>query len=505
MSKSSLIFKNSLFLYLRSFLVLCISLYTSRKVLEVLGVVDFGIYNAVGGIIAMLSFINNSFIGTYQRYYNMLLGSNEVKSLKTWFGASLSTQFLLVFFVLFCAETVGLWFLNFKMSIPNDRIIAANWIYQASIITVIFTILQAPYSSIITAYERMNVIAIISILDAILKLLGVLLLWIIDVDHLILYSIFLMLISLVDYTCHALYFKNKVGLGRIRLVFDKNKIRRLLSFSGYTMADMLSQALKSNGINILLNIFFGPVVNAARGVAYQVLGATNQFVSSFQTAFRPQLTKSYAENDNAYLMKLYYSACKLSFFLLLLITVPLIVETDAVLRLWLGNNVPEHSIIFTRLILFTSWVSCFANPTSCIVYATGNIKKFTLWVSGLNLLILPVSYIFLTLGFSPESSMYVSLIITIIVQVIRMNVLHELVAFSYVDYLSKVIKPSLIVVAISLSLSIVFHKVIGQGTINSLAICMCSFVSTLGCIWLCGMDELEKKLIHSKLRGFIRK
>ncbi|MBQ3711377.1 MAG: lipopolysaccharide biosynthesis protein, partial [Bacteroidales bacterium] len=350
MANTSLIFKNTLLLYLRSFIVLLISLYASRIILEELGVEDFGIYNAVGGVISMVSFVNTSLLAAYQRYYNIVMGEGDKSNLIEWFRASFGAQVLLVLSVLLISETIGLWFLNNKMIIPENRLIAANWVYQSSIVAIAFTIFQSPYTAMVTAYEKMNVFAIISVIDAVLKLLIVLVLRFVESDKLIFYSICIMGISVLDYVLYVIYVERKLDLGRFLISWNWAKIKALTAFAGYSFVDTLSQTLKSSGLNILLNVFFGPVVNAARGLAYQVLTATNQFVQSFQTAFRPQLTKSYAEKDYGFMKRLYFSSSKISFYLILLITLPIIVEASAVLHIWLGDNVPEHTVSFVRLI-----------------------------------------------------------------------------------------------------------------------------------------------------------
>ena len=505
MGSTSKILKNTIFLYLRSFIVLLISLYTSRVVLKVLGVEDFGIYNAVGGVISMISFVNTSLIAAFQRYYNVVMGEGIREELRLWFRSSLSSQLLLVFLILLLAETVGLWFLNNVMVIPETRIVAANWIFQASTVAVIFSVFQAPYTAIVTACEKMNIFAIISVIDAFLKLVIVLSLQFVDADKLIVYSVLLMLVSLFNLSFYIIYVEGKLDLGRFSFVWQWKKIISLFTFAGYSFVDMLSQTLKSSGLNVLLNVFFGPVVNAARGLAYQVLSATNQFVKSFQLSFQPQLTMSYAENNFDYLNRLYFSASKISFFMILIITVPIIVETDAILHIWLGDNVPDHTVAFIRLILVTSWVSCFANPTSVIIYATGQMKKFTMWVSGLNLAILPVAYIFLKLGFVPESAMVVSLVITVIVQMVRMAILKNLVNISIIEYFKKVLLPSFGVCMTSFVLPLLFHNITNYSVINSIVNCSITVIWIVLAVWLIGTNKEEKQFILSKVNAILKK
>ena len=417
-SNSTRIAKNTFFLYIRSFFVLLISLYTSRIVLRELGVEDFGIYNVVGGVIGMISFLNSSMASTYQRYFNFEMGKKNEKGLADLFKSSITVQLIYAAIIVIIAETIGVWFLNTQLVISPDRMIAAQWVYQISILSFVITVFQAPFTALIISNEKMNIFAIVSILDAVLKLLIVFMLPYFDYDKLIIYSFLLILITLLNFLIYIFVCKRKFSTCVISFNWNRENLKSLFSFGSWTMIDSLSQALKSQGLNILLNIFFGSVVNAARGIAYQVLNAINQFVQNFQTSFRPQLTKSYAEGDLDYMYKLYYSSTKISFFLLWCLSLPIIIETPAILGLWLGDNVPEYTIVFTRIILLTALVSAYANPTSGIAYATGKIKTFNILVSGLNLLIVPIAYLFLKLGFGPESAMIVSLIMSVIVQII---------------------------------------------------------------------------------------
>ena len=453
----------------------------------------------------MVSFVNTSLLAAYQRYYNIVMGEGNKRNLIEWFRASFGAQILLVLAVLLIAETIGLWFLNNKMVIPENRLVAANWVYQSSIVAIAFTIFQSPYTAMVTAYEKMNVFAIISVIDAVLKLLIVLVLRFVESDKLIFYSICIMGISVLDYFLYLVYVERKLDLGFFSVSWNWMKIKALTAFAGYSFMDTLSQTLKSSGINILLNVFFGPVVNAARGLAYQVLTATNQFVQSFQTAFRPQLTKSYAEKDYSFMKRLYFSSSKISFYLILLITLPIIVETSTILHIWLGDNVPEHTVAFVRLILLTSWISCFANPSSCIVYASGELKQFTIWVSGLNLAILPVAYVFLVLGYSPESSMVVSLFITAVVQLIRMLIVRKLVHIGIREYFKEVLMPTILVSIIAFILPVLLSTILPQGLPSALVNIFLSIIWTGVVIWLIGVDSDERIQIKNKITSVIKK
>lgn len=505
MANSSLILKNTFFLYIRSFVVLIVTLYTSRVVLNALGVNDFGVFNAVGGVIGTLTFLNDSLLSTYQRYFNMIMGSDESAGLHKWFRAAICTQILLVLIVVLIAETLGLWFMNAKMIIPEDRLFAANVVYQVSIFIVILTILQAPHYAMITAKERMNIFAIISIVDAFLKLGISFILTTINIDRLIVYSVLLTLVSITDYLCYTFYVERKFDLGKFYLNWDKTKIKSLATFTGYGIIDSLSQSLKYTGIGVLINVFFGPIVNAANGVANQVISATNQFVTNFQTAFRPQLTKSYAEKNYDYMYSLFYSSSKLSFYLMLIVSVPIIIEIPMILNIWLGEAVPKHTDSFVRLSLLIAWVSCFANPTSCIIYATGVLKKFTIWVGGLNLAIIPVAYACLKLGGNPESVFVASLSITIIVQIARLIIFKEILSCSLLNYSLKVLLPALLTGLLSFVVPLILTCFLEPGIIRTLIVCVVSLFWTCFIIWIIGCNTYEKAFVRKKINQLLRK
>lgn len=504
-SNSTRIAKNTFFLYIRSFLILLISLYTSRVILKVLGVEDYGIYNVVGGIIGMLSFLNSSMSSTYQRYFNFEMGKKNEKAITDLFKSSITVQLIYSIIIVIIAETLGLWFLNTQLVISPDRMIAARWVYQISIISFVVVVFQAPFTALIISNEKMNIFAVVSVLDAILKLLIVFLLPYINHDKLIVYALLLISITFLNILIYIVVCKRKFSTCKIALNWDKDNLKSLLSFGGWGMVGSLAYTLKSQGINIILNMFFGPVVNAARGIAYQVLHAVDMFVHNFQTSFRPQLTKSYAEGNLQYMYKLYYSATKISFYMLWGLSLPIMIEAPKILSLWLGDNVPEYTVIFTRIILLTALVSAYANPTSAIAYATGKIKQFISWVSTINLLIVPIGYIFLRLGYGPESTMIVSLVMTVLVQIIRLFVIRKFLTFSLIDYIKKVVIPTISVFVFSSVIPLLSKQIVYDTTFfTCILICFISVISVAIFTWLIGLNKEEKNLLISKIK-FIKK
>lgn len=502
-SKSARITKNTLFLYIRSFFVLLISLYTSRVVLDVLGIEDYGIYNVVGGVVGMLSFLNTSMSAAYQRFYNYEMGQKNLVNLSDLFRSSLAVQFIYAIFIVIIAETLGLWYLDNYLVIPHDRVHAAQVVYHVSVLSFALSTFQAPFTALIIAYEKMGIFAVVSMLDAILKLLIVFLLPIIPGDKLVLYSMLMVIIICFNTGMYLIICKTHFSVCKLSFSWNRANLRKLLSFSTWGAIDSMSYTLKSQGLNILLNIFGGPVVNAARGVSYQILTAVNQFITSFQTAFRPQIIKLYSEGALDSMYKLYYSATKISCYLLWCISLPIILEISYILTLWLGDNVPYYAPSFSRIILLTALVSAYANPTSCIAYATGKIKSFTIFVSGFNLIIIPVAYIFLKLGYGPESAMIVSLVVSILVQLIRIAVVRTLIPFPVRKYITEVVIPTTSVFIISSILPIICHICFVHSQLSAIFNCMICVFSVIVVTYFIGLNEEERTLLKSKFKYII--
>ena len=501
-NNSTRIAKNTVFLYLRSLFVLAISLYTSRIILKVLGASDFGLYSVVGGIVAMLSFLSTSMQASYQRYFAYAMGEGNQKKVLDLFHCSLTVQTLLAVFILIVAETIGLWLLNAKMVIEPERMIAANWVYQASIVSFVLVIFQAPFIATVTSNERMDLFAYISVLDAVLKLGIVFLLQYLGGDKLIVYSLLVLVIGITNFLLYFIVCTKKLNINSIKLGRDRSTIQSLASFGGWGMMDSLAYTLKSNGLNIVINLFFGTVVNAARGIAYQILSAVNQFITAFQHSFRPQMTKSFAAGDIAYLKRIYYSCTKLSYYLIITISLPIMLETPYILHLWLGE-VPDHTVSFTRLVLATAFISAFANPTSGIAYSSGKIKWFTILVSTINLLIVPVAYIFLKCGYAAESAMVVSLVLTILAQIVRLFVVRKLAPMPILEYLKMVVFPTLLYTILTPLLPWITMNSINESSFFRFTIVtIVSIVCSLGFAWTIGLTTIEKEFVTSKLKSF---
>lgn len=503
MSDNRRIANNTLYLYLRSLIVLLISLYSSRLLLSTLGVVDYGIYNVVGGVVALLSFLNTSMAATYQRYFNFEIGKYNQFAVTKLFKTSLTVQIIYAAVILILAETLGLYYVNNYLVLPPERLFSAKMVYQISLLSFMISMLQVPFSALIISHERMRVFALISILDTILKFGLIVVLKFITADSLVVYALFMLGVTLFDLALYVSYCAKKINECQIAFGYDKDSLKSMLSFGGYGMISTLSNTLMSQGINILLNLFFGPVVNAARGISYQVLVAVQQLVSSFQTAFRPRLTKLYAEGNLNEMYSLYFSATKLSFYIMWCFTLPLVIETPFILHLWLGDNVPNYTIVFTRLVLLIALVGTYSNPTTCIAYATGYIKRFTLWVSGINLSIVPVVLILYILGYPPAVGMIVTLIVSILALIVSLIILKTLVPFSFQDYLNKVVFPTIRVAAVSYVIMVILRGALPDTTFLHLLCCVVSVLCVIALVFISGLDYKERAIVKKYIKKFI--
>ena len=391
-SSNKRIAKNTLLLYARMLLLLAVSLYTSRIVLATLGIEDYGLYNVVGGIVVMFTFISKAMGNSTSRYITFALGKGDKAELKNVVGVSFFIHWILAGVILVLAETVGLWFLYNKMVIPEARMTAAFWVYQFSVVSCMVSIISVPFNSMIIAHEKMGAFAFISILDAVLKLLIVYLIQISSFDKLIFYAALLLGVMILDRLIYQVYCHRHFEEARNIKYQKSGLVKQMTSFAVWSLVGNLSYVCYTQGLNILLNMFFGPAVNAARGVAVQVESVINGFVTNFQTAVNPQITKSYAADEKGRVRDLLFLSSKFSFYLLLILCLPVFLEAPAILGLWLVE-VPDHTVNFIRLLILIMMAQSLHNPVSMIKSATGQIKAYQLIIGGILLLIIPISYV----------------------------------------------------------------------------------------------------------------
>ena len=496
--------KNTLLLYFRMFLMMAVSLYTSRVVLNTLGVEDYGIYNVVGGVVAMFGFLNSAMSAATQRYITVDLGKGDMGQLQKTFSISLQIHTLISVVLVMLAETIGLWFLYHKMVIPADRMDAALWTYQCAIIAAVIMVMSVPYNSDIIAHEKMSAFAYISVLEGLLKLAIVYLLLVFSADKLILYSVLIVVVQLLIRFCYSWYCNKHFPETHYQHVKDRKVFKEMLNFAGWNLFGNVAYVTFSQGLNILLNMFFGPVVNAARAVSLQVQSAIQQFVFNFQMALNPQIMKSYAEGNIAYMHSLIYRSAKFSFFLLLLLSLPVLIDTNYILTLWL-KTVPENTVVFLRIILVTSLITALSNPLANAAQATGTIRTYQSVVGGILLLILPISYLCLKLGMPAYSVFIVHLLVECVAQASRLFILRNLINISLREYVFKVLFVVVIVSLLSLILPLGIHLLLDEGFIRFVLVCLISLISVSFFSYLIGLNEGERHFVVEKVAGAISK
>ncbi|MBO7482011.1 MAG: oligosaccharide flippase family protein [Bacteroidales bacterium] len=489
------ILSNTIFLYIRLLFIMGINLYMVRIVLKILGETDYGIYNVVGGIVAMFTFLSGTMAGASQRFFSYELGKEGKNNLKEIFAANVTIYAILAAIIIVVAETAGLWFLNAKLNIPEPRMYSANIVYQFSILAMVFSVLSIPFQADITAHEKMNIYAYISVYEVVAKLLLTILLTAIPFsDKLELYSILMAAIAFSVALIYFAYARKKFEECRIRFGTNKKDFSSILSYAGWTIFGALASVVRSQGINMLINIFFNTVVNAARGIAYQVFNAISQFANNFFTAVRPQIVKSYAAGEYNGMKQLVFQSSRFSFYLILLIAIPLLFETETILEIWL-DEVPEHTIAFTRLVIINAVIESLANPLIAVVQATGNVKKYQLIVGSIIIANLPVSYIFLSLGYNPESTMVIAIVISLIAHIARIIILHKMpnVNIKAMEYIKNVIVICLCLSILATIIPLVTVHFMEPSIIRMIVTALVSVIWTALLAITIGMNKNERK------------
>lgn len=503
-SDNKRIAKNTVMLYFRMFLIMFVSLYTSRVILNTLGIVDFGIYNVVGGIVGMFTFLNSAMGASTSRFLIFELGKKDFEQLKKVFNATLSSHIAIAFVIFLLAETIGLWFLTHKLVIPEERMGAAHWIYQFSILSALVSLTQVPYNATIIAHERMNVFAYITIIDVLLKLLIVYLLVLSSFDKLKVYAVLFFLESLTVAMIYRIYCMNKYKECAISFQWDKALYKKLFSFSIWELYGGFAIMGMGQGLNMLLNIFFGPSVNAARGIAYQVQGAIASFGDNFMTAVKPQIIKLYAENNIEQMMKLVFTSSKYSFFLTYLLTLPLLLETRFILVFWL-NIVPDYTVLFCRLTLVNNLIWSMRTSIVTSAHATGKIKVANLVVGSLFYLIIIVSYFCLKTGFPPESVFIVTIVVSVMAQITELFIVKGLVSYSIKAYIKKVVWVCLVIMIISGIIPYLISTMLLPGLIRFILVGFTSIVTVGMSIYFLGIDKETRNLVVQKIMTEIQK
>ena len=491
--------KNTLMLYIRMLVLMLVGLYTSRVVLATLGENDFGIYNVVGGVVAMFTIISGALNSAVQRFITFEMGKGEGAQLNKVYSTAVVIQIMLAVIVVAFAEPVGLWFIDNKMTIDPSRIPAARMVLHFSLLAFVINLMSVPQMASITAHERMSAYAVIGLLDGFLRLGVAFLIVRSPMDRLVYYAALMAGVVLAVRAAYAFYCRLNFPECRFRPVFDGKLIKEMFSFAGWNFVGVTSGVLREHGGNILVNLFSSPAVNAARGVAVQLNGAVQGFVTNFMTAVNPQITKSYASGENEYMFSLVRKSSKMSFCLLLLLAVPVIFNAEYVLALWL-KDVPAHSALFVKLFLVFALSESLSNPMITAMLATGNIRNYQLVVGGLQLLNLPISYIFLKLGAIPEVTVIVAIALSQVCLFARLSMLSRATGFHAGTYLREVYIPVIFkVVAASLVLPLILKFILPQniwGFLISVTVCvMCVAAS----VYVFGMTQDERKWLKGMI------
>lgn len=480
-----------------------IGIFTSRVILDTLGEIDYGIYNVVGGFVMFFSVVSGTMTTATQRYLSFEIGKKDNLKIQRVFSSAVIIHFLLAIITLILAESIGVWFLNSHMNFPSERCIAANWVFQISLFTFLVTIVSQPYNAALIAYEKMSAFAYLSIFDVVMKLLIVYMLYISPFDRLIMYAILLAVISIILRLIYGIYVKRHLYACQITLQIDSSMCKDMFSFIGWNLIGALAYISREQGVNIVLNMFFGPAVNAARGIAYQVLGKVQGFVNNFQLAFTPQIIKTYASGQRDVMNKLVFRSSKFSYLLMLLLSMPLIIEAPAILNVWL-KEVPDYTSIFMRLALATSMLSSLSNPLISSMHASGKVRDYQIIVGGISLFTLPFAYLFLQLGYPPYSAMIVCLMMEFICHVARLLLLKQILNFPIIEFFRDVTVRVLIITVLAAIIPCIVYIIIETPMLRFLCVCLFSFLSTSIIAFFLGLDVHERKVISVKIRNKIR-
>ena len=485
-SNNKRIAKNTLLLYFRTLLIMAITLYMSRVILNALGVEDYGIYNVVG------------------RFIMFELGRGDSKRLSVIFSTSVNIQLGLSLLIMVLGAAVGGWFLNMQMNIPEGRMTAANWVLYCSLLMFCVNLVSIPYNACIIAHERMAAFAYVSILEASLKLLICYLIVISPFDKLISYAILLVVVALIIRFVYGFYCGRHFEECRYRPIYDRSLLKQMGSFAGWQFLSNGCWLFNTQGVNILINMFFGVALNAARGVATQVDGAIQQFVNNFMTAVNPQITKDYAAGRIKEMFTLVCRGAKFSYFLLMLFAIPVMLETEYVLTLWL-KTVPDHTVIFLRLTIIGSMLNMLGGTGLTACMATGNIKRYSIWISSVGVLVFPLTWIAFEFGLPVESTYIVFIMVYIGVNVVKLYIMKGLLHFPPVLFVRKVVVPMLIVTPVAVILPLIVANSFEQSFLRLCLTVIVSLISSSTTIFLIGLTGGERKAVVKKAADFRNK
>lgn len=495
--------KNTLILYLRTLFILVVKLYTSRLILQYLGVEDYGIYNIVGSFITMFTIFNGALTTSIQRFLTYSLGEKDTKKVKEVFSVSLTILLSLSFLIALIAETIGIWYVNHKLNVPTERLFATNWVYQFTILTFILDVITVPYNSILTAYENFKAFAYFDILNTILTLILVLSIPYIPLDHLIWYGLGLLIIAIVIRYIYSFYCRKHYEASHFSMSYNKKLFKQLFVFSFYSFFGNMGSVIGEGGINIVINFFFGVTLNATRGISTQVSNAVGGFIRSFTTALNPQITKSYAEHDLIRCQELVFNSAKYSFLLLTLFLVPVIINIRYILTIWL-TNIPPQSEIFIQLMLIQSLIHILFNPITTIVNATGNIKAYQIGTFIILISNIMFIYIIYQLGYPAYSGIIIQCAITFIQLLYSIYIMQKITGISGSLFLEKIVLPSFSIFLLTLFIAYTLKNwIIAINLHFIISIIASTIVSATMCFYL-GLNKNNRNRIYKIITNKIK-
>lgn len=497
--------KNTMFLYVRMMVVMVVTLFTSRVIFNSLGASDFGVYNVVGGIVTIICFLNDALSGGTSRFLTLALGERNLEKQKSTFGASLNLHICVALLVLIVGETVGLWFFYEKMIIPDSRMVAAFWVYQFSIVTTMVSFTQVPYNASLIAHENMSIYAYVGLYEALSKLIIAFLITISPIDKLIFYGFLLMMNTLLVQLFYRFYVVKHYEECRFSLVKDKKLYKQLLSYSGWDLFGNMALVCQGQGVNLLLNIFFGPVVNAARAIAFQIQGAVMKFITNFMTAVRPQVIKNYAEGNINRMYTMSFNTAKFSYMLMLALVLPICFEIHFILKLWLGNSAPDNTALFAIIVLSTYTLRSFHIAALMPYHAIGKIKTGNVTIGSLMIATLPIGYLLFKLGL-PAYSVFIVILAVEIINIFAIYwLIHRYEYFPYRYLFTKILLPSALVTIISIIPATFIYFQMAEGFWRLVTLTCTTEVTLLFSTFYIGLNSQERDKILLFVKSKIKK
>ena len=504
-SNTKRIAKNTLVLYVRMLFLMLVTLYTSRVILDALGVEDYGIYNVVGGFVSMFALISAALTSACSRFLNFELGKGDLERQNVVFSTAVTIQWGLAIVVAVLSEAIGIWYVNNVMVLPADRLTAANWCFQFSVFNFCMNLITVPYNASIIAHEKMKTFAYMGLFQGVAQLGISFLVYLEPFDRLVFYALLLMILQFLIRYMYQVYCRRHFEECHYRFVIDKPLLKQMFSYSLWHLVGNGAAVMKEHGVNLVLNYFFGPVVNSARGLANQIFGAVNQLVSNFMMAMNPQITQSYAKGDLKYMLNLVYKGSKFSFYLVLILSLPIIINAHFIIGIWL-KQIPEYTVIFTQLTLIVMLFSALSKPLITAQNATGDVRDYQLVVGGINLLNLPGSFICLYFGCNPQSVVIVAIVVEVIAFLARVYMLPRTIpSFSPLSFLRNIGLKCLLMAGIAAIPAIIVDYYMPENFCSfvfNVIFSMC--ISSVVILYL-GCSYNERTLIMSKAKSLISK